>query len=104
VINILPKGFAKPVDASRFVTSAERALHGEAANLRVETEHLIRGGAYFRALQRIAAIRPIVDMFFEEVMVMVDDRDLQENRLAILKEVADLFSGIADFSKVAIAP
>jgi glycyl-tRNA synthetase beta chain len=43
-------------------------------------------------------------MFFEEVMVMVDDRDLQENRLAILKEVADLFSGIADFSKIAVVP
>jgi glycyl-tRNA synthetase beta chain len=104
VINILPRGFSKPVDPSRFVTSAERALHGEAANLRADTEHLVRAGDYFRALQRIAAIRPIVDMFFEEVLVMADDRDLQENRLAILKEVADLFSGIADFSKVAVVP
>ncbi len=104
VINILPKDFSKAVDPSRFVTSAERALHGEAANLRTETEHLVRAGDYFRALQRIAAIRPIVDMFFEEVLVMVDDRDLQENRLAILNEVADLFSGIADFSKVAVVP
>jgi glycyl-tRNA synthetase beta chain len=104
VINILPRGFSKPVDPNRFVTSAERALHGEAANLRADTEHLVRAGDYFRALQRIAAIRPIVDMFFEEVLVMADDRDLQENRLAILKEVADLFSGIADFSKVAVVP
>jgi glycyl-tRNA synthetase beta chain len=104
VVNILPKGFSKVVDPSRFVTSAERALHAEAATLRAETEHLVRARDYFRALQRIAAIRPIVDMFFEEVLVMVDDRDLQENRLAILKEVADLFSGIADFSKIAVVP
>jgi len=104
VVNILPKGFSKAVDPHRFVTSAERALHAEAATLRAETEHLVRARDYFRALQRIATIRPIVDMFFEEVMVMVDDRDLQENRLAILKEVADLFSGIADFSKIAVAP
>jgi glycyl-tRNA synthetase beta chain len=102
VVNILPKGFSRSVDSSRFVTSAERALHAEAANLRAETEHLVRARDYFLALQRIAAIRPIVDMFFEEVMVMVEDRDLQENRLAILKEVADLFSGIADFSKIAV--
>jgi len=104
VVNILPKGFSKAVDPHRFVTSAERALHAEAASLRAETEHLVRARDYFRALQRIATIRPIVDMFFEEVMVMVDDRDLQENRLAILKEVADLFSGIADFSKIAVVP
>ncbi len=100
VINIIPEGFSRPVEPGRFVTSAERALHGEAAALKAETEDLVREGDYSRALQRIAAIRPIVDMFFEEVLVMADDRDLQENRLALLKEVADLFSGIADFSKV----
>ncbi|HWR21491.1 MAG TPA: glycine--tRNA ligase subunit beta [Verrucomicrobiae bacterium] len=100
VINILPKGFSKSVDPRRFVSSAERALHSEATTLRAETEHLVQAGDYVRALQLIAAIRPIVDMFFEEVMVMVEDRDLQENRLAILKEVADLFCGIANFSKI----
>ncbi|MDE2483783.1 MAG: glycine--tRNA ligase subunit beta [candidate division NC10 bacterium] len=100
VIRILPKGFSKSVDPRRFVSSAERALHGEATTLRAETERLVQAGDYVRALQLIAAIRPIVDMFFEEVLVMAEDRDLQENRLAILKEVADLFGGIANFSKV----
>jgi glycyl-tRNA synthetase beta chain len=100
VIKILPKDFSKPVDPKRFVNSAERALHGEATTLRIETERLVQAGDYVRALQLIAAIRPIVDMFFEEILVMAEDRDLQENRLAILKEVADLFCGIANFSKV----
>ena len=101
---MLFRSLSKPVDPNRFVTSAERALHGEAATLRAETEHLVLAGDYYRALQRIATIRPIVDMFFEEVLVMADDRDLQENRLALLKEVADLFSGIADFGKIAVLP
>jgi glycyl-tRNA synthetase beta chain len=100
IIRILPKGFSKSVDPRRFISSAERALHGEATTLRAETEHLVQAGDYVRALQLIAAIRPIVDMFFEEVLVMTEDRDLQDNRLAILKEVADLFCGIANFSKV----
>lgn len=100
VIRILPKDFSKSVDPRRFASSAERALHGEATTLRAETEHLVKAGDYVRALQLIAAIRPIVDMFFEEVLVMAEDRDLQDNRLAILKEVADLFCGIANFSKI----
>ena len=100
VVKILPKDFSKPVDPKRFVSSAERALHGEATTLRAETTHLIQSGDYVRALQLIAAIRPIVDMFFEEVLVMAEDRDLQDNRLALLKEVADLFCGIANFSKI----
>ncbi|MDD5559171.1 glycine--tRNA ligase subunit beta [Candidatus Methylomirabilis sp.] len=100
VIKILPKDFSKPVDPKRFVSSAERALHGEATTLRAETERLVQAGDYVRALQLIAAIRPIVDMFFEEILVMAEDRDLQENRLAILKEVADLFCGIANFGKI----
>jgi glycyl-tRNA synthetase beta chain len=102
VINILPRGFARAVDPTRFVTSAERALHGEATTLKAETEQLMRTGDYLRVLQRIATIRPIVDMFFEEVLVMAEDRDLQENRLALLKEVADLFAGIADFGKIQV--
>jgi glycyl-tRNA synthetase beta subunit len=31
-------------------------------------------------------------------MVMVDDEELRNNRLGLLRKVADLFSRIADFS------
>jgi glycyl-tRNA synthetase beta subunit len=34
-------------------------------------------------------------------MVMTDDMKIRENRLALLKNIAELFDNIADFSKIA---
>ncbi len=103
LVNILPERGVSRVDPVRFVTSAERALYGEAQRLRGEVERLVAGREYLGALRRIATLKPVVDMFFEEVLVMVEDRDLQENRLALVGSVAGLFARIADFTRIAVA-
>ncbi|MEK6587227.1 MAG: glycine--tRNA ligase subunit beta, partial [Chloroflexota bacterium] len=41
-----------------------------------------------------------IDRFFEEVLVMTDQRELRENRLALLMRVRKLADGVADFSKL----
>ncbi len=43
----------------------------------------------------------MVDMFFEEVLVIGPDEALTQNRFALLKTVGDLFARIADFTKIA---
>ena len=52
------------------------------------------------ALQSIATLRPFVDSFFEDVMVMAKDEALKQNRLSLLQSIASLFDQIADFSKI----
>jgi len=39
---------------------------------------------------------PSVNLFFDDVMVMVEDRDVRENRLALLQRIAHLAEGVAD--------
>ena len=56
---------------------------------------------YYGALKEISEIKDKVDMFFEDVMVMIEDTRLKNNRLNLLKNVVRLFSKIADFSKIA---
>jgi len=41
-----------------------------------------------------------VDAFFEEVLVMVDNQSLRENRIALLNELGSLFLRVADFSRL----
>ncbi len=55
---------------------------------------------YEEALRQIATLRPVIDRFFDEVMVMVDDDNLRANRLALLQTVVKEFSTIADFSEI----
>ncbi len=55
---------------------------------------------YDEALREIAELRPLIDNFFDDVMVMVDDENLRANRLALLQTVVKEFSTIADFSEM----
>ncbi len=101
VVGIIPKGFDRAVDATRLVEGAERALHAEATALKAEVEGRMAAQDYLGALQRIAALKPMVDMFFEEVLVIGPDEGLTQNRFALLKTVGNLFARIADFTRIA---
>jgi glycyl-tRNA synthetase beta subunit len=43
---------------------------------------------------------PAIDRFFDDVMVMSEDRALRENRLALLQRIVRLASGVADLSRL----
>ena len=79
---------------------AEKALRDEAMKLAPVVEELRRRQEYRRALEKIAMLRPHVDLFFDKVMVMVDDKAVRDNRLALIGEVLSGFSKIADFSEL----
>ena len=56
---------------------------------------------YPSALAELADLRKPIDMFFERVMVMDEDRALRENRLRLLNRFVAVFEGVADFGKMA---
>ena len=55
---------------------------------------------YLEALQLLSTAREPVDNFFDKVMVMVEDREVRANRLALLRTLLHEFSTIADFSEI----
>jgi glycyl-tRNA synthetase beta chain len=55
---------------------------------------------YTEALMQIIELRPHVDAFFDQVMVMSPDPEIKALRLGLLKKIADLCKLIADFSKI----
>jgi glycyl-tRNA synthetase beta chain len=58
---------------------------------------------YVTALESIAALRPQVDAFFDQVMVMDPDPKIRASRLWLLTKIVSNFSGIADFSEIVVA-
>jgi glycyl-tRNA synthetase beta chain len=58
-------------------------------------------GDYDAALAALADLRAPVDAFFESVLVMDPDERLRANRLTMLNRLTGLFSGFADFGRVA---
>ncbi|HET6845026.1 MAG TPA: glycine--tRNA ligase subunit beta [Candidatus Angelobacter sp.] len=57
-------------------------------------------GKYEEALLEISRLRPMIDAFFDKVMVMVEDESLRANRLGLLQTLVNEFSRIADFSEI----
>jgi glycyl-tRNA synthetase beta chain len=47
-------------------------------------------------------MREVIDKFFDDVLVMCEDKKLKENRLALVSFINDLFMQFADFSRIVI--
>ena len=54
----------------------------------------------FSNLEGIAQLRPVVDRFFDKIMVNVPDEKIRANRLTLLHNLLNKFSTIADFSEI----
>lgn len=57
-------------------------------------------GDYAAAFVALAKLRPLVDTFFTDLLVMVEDPEIRQTRLALLQAVVALMAGIADLSKI----
>jgi glycyl-tRNA synthetase beta chain len=69
-------------------------------SIKDQVEKLVKAGDVLGALVTIAGIRPQVDRFFDEVLVMHKDEEIRTNRLNLVSAVTGLFSAIADFRRV----
>ncbi len=79
---------------------SEKKLAQQVGSLAQALTPLFDAGEYTEAMQRLAALRPQVDEFFDNVMVMVDEEAVRDNRLALLNSLSMLFLRVADLSKL----
>ncbi|PLX79146.1 MAG: glycine--tRNA ligase subunit beta [Desulfuromonas sp.] len=99
--NIIKGGTEVEVDPELFEADAEKKLFSEMLQVRKEVDELIAADDYAAAMRAVAGLRPAIDAFFEDVMVMAEDPAVKTNRLALLTDIAGLFQGIADFARIA---
>jgi glycyl-tRNA synthetase beta chain len=94
------KGFA--IGSPKDVTLAPEAqqLADAAALLTPEVDALRKLRFYGQALEAIATLRPVVDAFFDKVMVLDPDEKVRGAHLGLIDGVLRGFSGIADFSEI----
>ncbi len=81
---------------------AEKALWSAISEARAAIGPMIEKRDYAATLTNLAELRPTVDSFFDDVMVMVDDESVKNNRLAVLAELRALFLEIADISRLSV--
>lgn len=92
------------VDESLFDSETERQLYGAIKHLAPELKRLIETRNYEQALRLAAGIRPVVDRFFDDVLVMADDEKVRNNRLTLVSKAAGILLELGDPMRVAAAP
>ncbi len=86
------------VDVAGLQALAEQNLAAAIGAKETEVLPLCAQREYQKALTALSSLRTVVDDFFDQVMVMVDDEALRHNRLALLQQLRALFLQVADIS------
>ena len=103
--NILKKNKRKndsEVDINLFTTEEEVSLYEKIQSLLPLVKQAVDNSRYADALQALSSARTVVDHFFEKVMVISDDPNVKENRLALLSQLSDLLNCVGDLSELSI--
>jgi glycyl-tRNA synthetase beta chain len=102
-VNNILRGQPKyKVNESLLQNKQERELHTMFSILKNNVSPLILSGDFARAQRMIFRLRSTINNFFDQVLVMAEDKRLRRNRLAILQEISQLLGQIADYSLVVI--
>ena len=94
------KKIAGQLDPAVLTEDSERALAASVPRIAAKVGPLREQRNYKSALTEISRLRQPIDLFFDKVMVMVDDERVRANRLALLQTLLREFSTIADFSEI----
>jgi len=105
VVNIIKKADStdiegQSVNSDLFDHDSERVLFDTFNRTDQNVKEFIAKGYVEQAFDELALMRNAVDSFFDDVMVMTENRLLRKNRLALLGGIANMFALLADFSKI----
>jgi len=105
VVGILSKikQFQEEINPECFQAEEETNLFHKFQEIQSSSNTLLHEREYEKVLHQFALLKDPIDRFFEEVIVMADQEDLKNNRLKLLREIADLFFHFGDISRIAVA-
>ncbi len=105
ISNILSKnninGSSK-VNESALVESTEKDLYKNLVSVSQEFKVDIQGKSYLPALDKLCALNTDINQFFDNVMVMDENEEVRNNRIALLSTIQNQFRQVADISKLVI--
>lgn len=100
VSNLAEKAITDEVKRDLFIEEEEINLYDTFNNIEEKVISFINKKEYDKALDQFVVLREPVDKFFDNVMVMVEDEDIRDNRLGLLKKIYDTMLLICDLSKI----
>jgi glycyl-tRNA synthetase beta chain len=83
-----------------FEKAEEKDLYEAVTEAREETAVLLENKEIERAYETLKRLVPYIHHYFDNIMVMSDDKDIKANRLNQMKQASALIRSFADFQKI----
>ncbi len=104
-VNILAKAsedLGLDVDLTLLIEEPERELQRAQLDAAAAIEKPMAKGDYEAVMRELLRLKPVIDRFFDRVMVMDKEDRVRVNRMRLLSRVRDLFFTVADLSKIQV--
>jgi glycyl-tRNA synthetase beta chain len=88
-----------PVNEGLFREDEEKELHNKLKSVK-SLKELQGKVSYAEAIQEMLVLIEPINDFFDKVLVMDKDEAVRNNRLGLLRDIWDMASSVADFSKL----
>jgi glycyl-tRNA synthetase beta subunit len=102
VKNIIKNEKKVEFNESLLIENAEKELYNLYKQNREKFLACVKSQNYQQAAKILAGFRPVVDRFFDEVLVMEKDEKIKNNRVALLYVIDELFLNLIDFEKIVV--
>jgi glycyl-tRNA synthetase beta chain len=100
--NILRDQPASKLNPDLFVEKEERELCSAFSIIEHNASPMIARGDFGRAQGIIFKLQPVLNTFFDRVLVMAEEKRLRQNRLGLLQAINRTLAGMADYSQVVV--
>jgi glycyl-tRNA synthetase beta chain len=90
------------INSGLFVEKDERELYTTFCIVRDNVLPLIKSGDFSQAQKIIFRIESSINNFFDNVLVMAEEKRIQRNRLALLQAINKTLFQVADYSQIVI--
>jgi glycyl-tRNA synthetase beta chain len=100
--NILRDQPRTKVNPDLFAEKEERELYSAFSIIEHNASPMIARGDFGRAQAIIFKIQPVLNTFFDRILVMAEEKKLRQNRLGLLQAINRMLAGMADYSQVVV--
>ncbi len=90
------------INAGLLVEDEEKELYKAFNDREADINTFFASSQYQKGFYLLVELKEYIDAFLDNVMVMVDDSELKNNRLALLKRIAELMSEVMDIEEIAL--
>ncbi len=98
--NIIKDSEPFEISEAALVEKEEKVLFEIYKETDVKIEKLFSKHEYLQCCSKILEMKPVIDNFFDTVLVMAEEQKLRENRIALVQLLDKMLSRVADFSLI----